>query len=229
MNRACLGPEICFVFHRRDYLTRPAPAATSNLAPIFALDERPYWYNSDIVMNDLLILASLLDGPQHGYALKKRIGTITGHGPMHNNLVYPLLKRFVAASWVSRRKAQGQRGQTRELYSLTPKGKQVLLSRLADFSEKDAVSGDACRLRVGLFAVLSLEARAKILDSREQWLAKRIGILAAIARTMTLDTANHRIYTVSAEFGPPPAPTPKDSHPWPEMKPGTFTLMIYER
>jgi DNA-binding beta-propeller fold protein YncE len=49
------------------------------------------------------------------------------------------------------------------------------------------------------------------------------------ARTMALDTANHRIYTVSAEFGPPPAPTPKDPHPWPEMKPGTFTLMIYGR
>jgi len=49
------------------------------------------------------------------------------------------------------------------------------------------------------------------------------------ARTMALDTANHKIYTVSAEFGPPPAPTPKDPHPWPEMKPGTFTLMIYGR
>lgn len=47
------------------------------------------------------------------------------------------------------------------------------------------------------------------------------------ARTMALDTANHRIYTVSAEFGPPPAPTPKNPHPWPEIKPGTFTLMIY--
>lgn len=47
------------------------------------------------------------------------------------------------------------------------------------------------------------------------------------ARTMALDTANHRIYTVSAEFGPPPAPTPTNPHPWPEMKPGTFTLMIY--
>jgi hypothetical protein len=49
------------------------------------------------------------------------------------------------------------------------------------------------------------------------------------ARTMALDTANHNIYTVSSEFLPPPAPTPKDPHPWPEMKPGTFTLLIYGR
>ena len=133
------------------------------------------------------MLASLLDGPQHGYALKKRIGTITGHGPLHNNLVYPLLKRFVEATWVSRRKAPGQRGQTRELYALTPKGKQVLLARLREFSEKDAVSGDAFRLRIGLFAVLRPEDRKRILDAREKWLAKRIEILAAITRTMTLD------------------------------------------
>lgn len=47
------------------------------------------------------------------------------------------------------------------------------------------------------------------------------------ARTMALDTGNHNIYTVSAEFGPPPAPTAKDPHPWPAIKPATFTLMIY--
>ena len=123
-------------------------------------------------MNDLLILASLLSGPLHGYALKNRIGTITGQGPMHNNLVYPLLKRFVAASWVSRRKAPGQRGQTRELYSLTPKGKQALLRRLADFSEKDAASADSFRIRVALFSVLGPEERARILDSRSRWLAR---------------------------------------------------------
>jgi DNA-binding beta-propeller fold protein YncE len=49
------------------------------------------------------------------------------------------------------------------------------------------------------------------------------------ARTMALDTGNHNVYTVSAEFGPPPAPTPKNPHPWPTIKPGTFTLMIYSR
>jgi len=49
------------------------------------------------------------------------------------------------------------------------------------------------------------------------------------ARTMALDTGNHNAYTVSAEFGPPPAPTPKNPHPWPTIKPDTFTLMIYSQ
>ena len=138
-------------------------------------------------MNDLLILASLLDGPQHGYALKKRIGTLTGHGPMHNNLVYPLLRRFVATSWVSRRKAPGQRGQTRELYSLTPKGKQALLLRLADFTEKDAASADSFRIRVALFSILAPAERARILDSRARWLAGRAAVLDNLAARRTLD------------------------------------------
>lgn len=47
------------------------------------------------------------------------------------------------------------------------------------------------------------------------------------ARTMALDTGNHNVYTVTSEFGPPPAPTAESPHPWPTLKPGTFTLMIY--
>ncbi len=49
------------------------------------------------------------------------------------------------------------------------------------------------------------------------------------ARTMALDTGNNKIYTVSAEFGPPPAATAQNPHPWPTIKPGTFTLMIFSQ
>src|SRR5450432_2283478 len=91
-------------------------------------------------MNDLILLAAFLSGPQHGYALKKQVGLISGKPQMHNNLVYPLLRRFVESGWVSKRQAQGQRGQTRELYSLTAKGRQELLRRLGEFTEKQAGS-----------------------------------------------------------------------------------------
>ena len=47
------------------------------------------------------------------------------------------------------------------------------------------------------------------------------------ARTMALDTGNHNIYTVSADFGPPPPPSAQNPHPWPTIKPGTFKLMIF--
>lgn len=124
-------------------------------------------------MNDLMLLALLLEGPQHGYALKKKVGLITGHGEMHNNLVYPLLKRFVGQGWVRRRSADGERGQTRELYALTPKGKQELVRSLSDFGEKAAASGEAFRFRVSLFPLLDPAIQSTILDRREHWLTKR--------------------------------------------------------
>jgi len=49
------------------------------------------------------------------------------------------------------------------------------------------------------------------------------------ARTMTLDTKNHNIYTVTSDFNPPPAPTAENPRPRPVPIPSTFTLLIYGR
>jgi len=155
-------------------------------------------------MNDLLLLASLLDGPKHGYALKKQAGVITGKPEMHNNLVYPLLKRFVSKGWLNRHQAEGERGQTREIYSLTSKGKQMLLQRLGEFTEKDAASTDEFCLRAGLFGALDGEKRREIVEARSKWLDRRAERLGAIARQMRLEgwakeTVRHLRNQVEAE------------------------------
>jgi DNA-binding beta-propeller fold protein YncE len=49
------------------------------------------------------------------------------------------------------------------------------------------------------------------------------------ARTMALDPRTHRIYTVTADLGKPPAPSEQDPHPRPPVVPGTFTLLILDR
>jgi DNA-binding PadR family transcriptional regulator len=139
-------------------------------------------------MNDLLLLATLLAGPQHGYALKKQVGLITGRRAMHNNLVYPLLRRFVENAWVSQRQSAGQRGQTREVYSLTAKGKQELLRRLREYPDSEAANDNAFRLRVGLFAVLDAETRRRILASRDAFLALRQQRLVQISALTEADT-----------------------------------------
>jgi DNA-binding beta-propeller fold protein YncE len=48
------------------------------------------------------------------------------------------------------------------------------------------------------------------------------------ARTMEVDLSSHAVYTVSADFGPPPAPTPDHPRPRPSIVPGTFTLLVLE-
>lgn len=46
------------------------------------------------------------------------------------------------------------------------------------------------------------------------------------ARTMTLDPKTHRVYTVTAEFGPAPAPTADQPRPRPAMVPDSFKLVV---
>jgi len=49
------------------------------------------------------------------------------------------------------------------------------------------------------------------------------------ARTMALDTGNHNIYTVTADFAPAAAPTPETPNPRPRPLPGTFRLLIFAK
>jgi DNA-binding PadR family transcriptional regulator len=131
-------------------------------------------------MNDLILLAALMKGPQHGYALKKLAGLLFGQDEMHNNLVYPLLRRFMENAWVVKRTTDGQRGQKRDLYALTSKGKLELLQRLSRFTEKEASSDNEFRLRVGLFSLLDRDTRRRILEERERFLERRQGRLMSI-------------------------------------------------
>ena len=49
------------------------------------------------------------------------------------------------------------------------------------------------------------------------------------ARTMAVDEKTHRIFLVTAEFGPPPSPTADQPHPRPSQVPGTFTILVVGR
>jgi DNA-binding beta-propeller fold protein YncE len=46
------------------------------------------------------------------------------------------------------------------------------------------------------------------------------------ARTMTLDPKTHTVYTVTAEFNPPPAATADQPRPRRTMKPDSFTVLV---
>jgi DNA-binding beta-propeller fold protein YncE len=46
------------------------------------------------------------------------------------------------------------------------------------------------------------------------------------ARTMALDPKTHRVYLVTAEFNPPPAPTPAQPRPRRTMVPNSFTVLV---
>src|SRR5580704_8054651 len=118
-------------------------------------------------MNDLLMLSMMLGGPKYGYQLKREAGWIMGQGALHNNLVYPTLRRFLEEGWVSKKSVPGERGQTRQQYVLSAEGRRCLFERLNQFSEADAPQEAAFHLRVGLFPALKRETRENILARRE--------------------------------------------------------------
>jgi DNA-binding beta-propeller fold protein YncE len=46
------------------------------------------------------------------------------------------------------------------------------------------------------------------------------------ARTMALDTGTHKVYTVTAKFGPPPSPTADNPHPRRSIVPDSFVVLV---
>lgn len=49
------------------------------------------------------------------------------------------------------------------------------------------------------------------------------------ARTMALDPKTHEVFLVTAQFAPPPAPTPENPHPRGGMVPDSFVVLVYGR
>jgi DNA-binding beta-propeller fold protein YncE len=49
------------------------------------------------------------------------------------------------------------------------------------------------------------------------------------ARTLALEERSHRIFTVTADFGPTPAATAEQPHPRPSLVPGSFRLLVLGR
>lgn len=111
---------------------------------------------------------------------------MVGQDALHNNTVYPMLRRFLEEGWVSKKAVPGQRGQTRQQYALTAEGRRILMDRLSHFSEADASMEDAFRLRVGLFSFLKAEVRESILTAREQRLERRDERLETLQGKMDL-------------------------------------------
>jgi DNA-binding PadR family transcriptional regulator len=139
-------------------------------------------------MNDLIILATLLPGPKHGYQLKHEAGLILGQEALHNNLVYPLLRRFSEAGWVTKKTVPGERGQQRHQYALTALGRRTLIQKLSEYSESDARSLEGFLTRVGLFQVLDPAVRQHLLDGRAKHLQKQAAHLEAITERFQLDS-----------------------------------------
>lgn len=49
------------------------------------------------------------------------------------------------------------------------------------------------------------------------------------ARTMAVDPKTHNVFLATAQYGPPPAPTPERPNPRPTIVPGSFVILVFGR
>ena len=130
-------------------------------------------------MNDTIILATLLRGPTHGYALKKMAGISQGTRDLHPNVVYPALREFVRRGWISQKRVPGERGQDRKQYSLTLAGRDELIRRLEQVDESTAADRGEFLMRASLCELMSPAARSRLLRLRGSHLNERLRQLQA--------------------------------------------------
>jgi PadR family transcriptional regulator PadR len=82
------------------------------------------------------VLASLLDGPLHGYAIIQRTAELSGSRVrLATGTLYTALDRLTAEGYVERVREEIVRGRARRSYGLTPSGADALraeATRMAD-------------------------------------------------------------------------------------------------
>ncbi|MGD0554228.1 MAG: PadR family transcriptional regulator [Streptosporangiaceae bacterium] len=116
---------------------------------------------------EILVLRHLSARPAHGYELRKRVEQTAGV-TLHNNSLYPALKRFEEAGAVSRTSEPSENGRPpRQVYALTPVGRELLHDMLADLPPDAARDDNEFLARVGQFSLLSAPERLAVLDARE--------------------------------------------------------------
>jgi DNA-binding PadR family transcriptional regulator len=135
---------------------------------------------------EILILRHLRGGPAHGYELRKRVEETTGV-TLHNNSLYPALKRFEEAGAVTKT-AQSQPGRPARLsYTLTDTGHELLHDMVADFPADQAADDGEFVARLGQFSLITPEERAVVLASRTAAVRTRLSHY----RTMRVLAAEH--------------------------------------
>ncbi len=137
---------------------------------------------------DIIILRHLRRQPAHGYELRKRVEETTGV-VLHNNSLYPALKRFEESGAVVRRSEEQDGRPPRNVYSITPVGLELLHDLLADLPPE--LAGDELEFltRLGQFSLLEPDERLAILEARDRALEARIHHLTAL-----LDRAQHDLW-----------------------------------
>lgn len=122
---------------------------------------------------EILILRHLSSRPAHGYELRKRVEATTAV-VLHNNSMYPALRRFEEAGAVTKT-AEPQEGRPSKLvYEVTDTGRELLHDMLAELPPEQAGDDSEFFARLGQFSLLTPAERQAVLDARDRALRAQL-------------------------------------------------------
>jgi len=151
--------------------TRRQPTDPSARAPV-----HPRRTGDDETMvTEILILSHLLEGPLHGYDIKRNVRR-PDLGRVKNNAVYSTLARLRASGSLESRTEAAAGRPDRQVFSLTEKGRQRLLDRIVDLPASRAGDDEEFYVRFALLDLVDAPARARILRARLDALETKISI-----------------------------------------------------
>ncbi|HEY1622519.1 MAG TPA: PadR family transcriptional regulator [Streptosporangiaceae bacterium] len=131
---------------------------------------------------EIVILRRLFGGPCHGYELRKRVEEITGV-TLHNNSLYPALKRFEEAGAVTKAAQEQQGRPARLVYTITDTGRELLHDMLAGLPPDQAADDSEFLVRLGQFSLISRSEQAVVLANRTAAVRDRLAHLRALRDT----------------------------------------------
>lgn len=125
-------------------------------------------------MIELMVLGFLVDGPLHGYELRRRMERLHGYArKISDGTLYPAITRLVSAGHVERRAEDGSAGASRQVLTLTPSGRVELENRLRGANGHDITDGDR------FFVVLAFLSHLPSRGDRDEVLRRRLEFLSS--------------------------------------------------
>lgn len=134
---------------------------------------------------EILILSQLMQGPKHGYEIKKSIVLVMGnHKIINNNALYPKLKQFEARGIVSKEMELQEGKPNRYVYSITEMGHELFYQILSTFSMETISSDDEWSIRLAYYDLLGTETKREMLNYREQYVLEKLNRLEQLSASM---------------------------------------------
>lgn len=133
----------------------------------------------------IIILSQLAQGDKHGYEIKKNINLFMYRNKaLNNNSLYPKLKQFQAAGFLTKT-VEVQNGRPdRFMYSITKLGEAEFHKLLADLSPELVTADDEFYIRLSFFDLLQPGQQQRLLEYRKIYIQEQIQRMNQIIQTV---------------------------------------------